>query len=74
MVGGRLTARVVTNRTATTNTASPASTGVGGLTTLLGVHIATMTYSAVVISAFTPLVVGVLFIAFAARRGRRGRH
>jgi hypothetical protein len=43
------------------------------LTTLLAVYMATMTYSAVVISAFTPLVVGVLFIAVAARRGRN-RH
>jgi hypothetical protein len=43
------------------------------LTTLLAVYIATMPYSAVVTTAFAPLVVGVLFIAVAARRGR-GRY
>jgi hypothetical protein len=40
------------------------------LTTLVAVLIATMPYSAVVIAVFTPLVLGILFIAYAARSSR----
>lgn len=38
------------------------------------VSIAEMPYGAVVGTAFAPLVVGLIFIAVAARQGRRRRH
>jgi hypothetical protein len=38
------------------------------------VFIATMPYSAMVVTAFAPLVIGVIFIAVVARQGRRRRH
>jgi hypothetical protein len=46
------------------------------LASLLGVFIATMPYSAVVGTAFAPLVIGVLFIAFSTHqaKAKRNRH
>ena len=46
------------------------------LATLLDVFIATMPYSAVVSTAFAPLVIGILFIAVSSRqaKAKRNRH
>jgi hypothetical protein len=38
------------------------------------VFIATMSYGAVVGTAFAPLLIGVIFIAVSARRARRRHH
>ena len=83
MVAGGLTRRTVDSTSAVKNTwrarLGSAVWLTGGLlswtTTLLPVYMVTMPYSAVVSTAFAPLVVGVLFIAAAARRARRrGRY
>jgi hypothetical protein len=60
VVGGRLTAsRVVTMRVVGYRDA---------------VFLAEMPYGVMVGTAFAPLIIGIIFIAVAARQGRRRRH